>query len=185
MIICIGPFCIPVYALLPFLWAFVMQWKEWVFEKLGVVAKKETIVEEEEEHNGKPLPGNDAGGLHTNYTEVKNDREESVTKNNKVVIVITSKEQYDELLKTNEKLIVMNTASWCGPCKKIYPLFNKLSEQYNNIQFVKVDVDDMSEVAERYKINAMPTFVGVHNGAEKRRVVGAHIRDLEELAAKL
>lgn len=49
-------------------------------------------------------------------------------------------------------------ATWCGPCKAISPVLERLSAQYTNAKFIKVDVDEAAEIAQEYGISAMPTF---------------------------
>jgi thioredoxin len=51
------------------------------------------------------------------------------------------------------------TAKWCGPCKKISPYFEKFSSEYPKIKFYKIDVDENQELAERYQISSIPTFI--------------------------
>lgn len=53
------------------------------------------------------------------------------------------------------------TASWCGPCQGIAPLVDQLAQQYTGVTFVKVDVDneDLGQIVNAYKIEAMPTFI--------------------------
>ncbi|XP_030048226.1 leucine-rich repeat extensin-like protein 5 [Microcaecilia unicolor] len=83
------------------------------------------------------------------------------------VQMIESKEHFDEaLIEAGDKLIVIDfTASWCGPCQMIAPFFEALSQRHNaRVAFLKVDVDDVSDVADDFGIVAMPTFVFLKNG---------------------
>ena len=50
-------------------------------------------------------------------------------------------------------------ATWCGPCKVISPIFEKLSEQFPNLDFYKVDVDAAEEIAQEVGIRAVRAFV--------------------------
>ncbi|KAM9827533.1 thioredoxin b [Neosynchiropus ocellatus] len=96
-------------------------------------------------------------------------------------IVIESKDQFDSCLKdAGDKLVVVDfTATWCGPCKMIAPVFKDLSHSTPNVMFLKVDVDDVPEVTEAYDISAMPTFVFFKNKKEVHRFSGANVDNLK------
>jgi thioredoxin 1 len=70
-------------------------------------------------------------------------------------------------------------ATWCGPCKRIAPTYEKLAEAFPNITFLKVDVDESGELVNMFNISAMPTFVFLKNGKEILRVEGADMKGLE------
>ena len=55
-------------------------------------------------------------------------------------------------------------ADWCGPCKMLAPVLEDVSLQYPDIKFVKVNVDDDSELAQRYGVMGIPTLVLIKNG---------------------
>lgn len=63
-------------------------------------------------------------------------------------------------------------AIWCAPCKKLEPLFNKMQAEFNNINFISVDIDDAPILAQRYKIRTVPTILLIKNGYEKTRIPG-------------
>jgi thioredoxin 1 len=71
--------------------------------------------------------------------------------------------------------------SWCGPCKMIAPLYAELSEEYDNVIFVKVDVDENPDTAAAYSVSAMPTFVFVKGGEVVDRLMGANPTALQEM----
>jgi len=75
-----------------------------------------------------------------------------------MVLHLDTKADYDKALKDNAKVVIDFTATWCGPCKRIGPVFEKLAEEYPDIKFFKVDVDKNGEVSELEGISAMPTF---------------------------
>eukprot|EP00070_Physeter_catodon_P042581 XP_028349475.1 thioredoxin domain-containing protein 8 isoform X1 [Physeter catodon] len=73
---------------------------------------------------------------------------------------IRDMDELKALLKSAEnKLVVIEfSAKWCGPCKRIYPLFHEMSVQYRNVMFANVNVDRARELAQIYHIKAIPTF---------------------------
>uniref|UniRef100_A0A8K9XAJ9 Thioredoxin domain-containing protein n=1 Tax=Oncorhynchus mykiss TaxID=8022 RepID=A0A8K9XAJ9_ONCMY len=72
----------------------------------------------------------------------------------------TITEGFDKALEeAGDKLVVVDfTATWCGPCQSIAPFFKGLSENYQSVVFLKVDVDDAPDVASFCDIKCMPTF---------------------------
>jgi thioredoxin 1 len=72
-------------------------------------------------------------------------------------------------------------ATWCGPCKRIAPLFENLADKfYPAIAFLKVDVDESPELIDRFDISAMPTFIFLKDGKLVKRVEGADVEALED-----
>eukprot|EP00808_Paulinella_micropora_P015337 g18255.t1 len=77
-------------------------------------------------------------------------------------------------------MVVDYTAKWCGPCKKVAPIFSKLSDEYPKAVFVKADVD----VVQPPGISAVPTFHFLKNGQLVHEIKGADIQGLEDSLAK-
>ncbi|GJM89015.1 hypothetical protein PR202_ga05610 [Eleusine coracana subsp. coracana] len=90
--------------------------------------------------------------------------------------------QIDEANSTDtKKLVVIDfTASWCGPCRIMAPIFEGLAKKNPNVVFLKVDVDEMKAIAEQFAVEAMPTFLFMKDGEVKDRVVGAMKEELEK-----
>jgi len=85
-----------------------------------------------------------------------------------------NKENFEEIVKNNEKVIVDFWASWCMPCKMVAPIFEKLAEKYKNeIIFAKLNVDENSEIASRFNIMSIPTFLVFKNGEVVGNIIGA------------
>lgn len=87
-------------------------------------------------------------------------------------------------LNTDKTVILKFSATWCGPCKSIAPVFEKLSNIYTNSVFVHVDVDELDKVSASYKITTMPTFVFIKDGKPVEGLKGADKQTLETLVAK-
>ncbi len=76
-------------------------------------------------------------------------------------------------------------ATWCGPCKKIAPMYEQMANLYPSVVFLKVDVDESNEIAEAYDIRAMPTFVVLKDGARIGEVEGADLRSVGAILDRL
>ncbi|KAF9356628.1 Cytoplasmic thioredoxin isoenzyme 2 [Mortierella sp. AD094] len=98
-----------------------------------------------------------------------------------MVKAITSAAEFDELLASGKKVIVDFHAVWCGPCKVIAPKFQKFDEEFADVEFVKVDVDEVPEIAQKHEVTAMPTFLSFHQGKKVNKVLGANEANLKAL----
>ena len=98
---------------------------------------------------------------------------------------IKTKAEFDTILKSNPKVLVDFTASWCGPCKMIAPVFEQLAGENPEVKFIKVDVDENGEAAQEMGVQAMPTFMAFHNGAKVEEFAGANAEKLKTMVAGL
>ena len=96
------------------------------------------------------------------------------------VAQLATKADVDKCIKDAEgKLVVIDfTATWCGPCQRIAPKFAEFAEEYTDVVFIKVDVDENEDTAQEYGISAMPTFKFVKEGKTVDEVVGGNIDGL-------
>ncbi|TPX71919.1 hypothetical protein SpCBS45565_g00943 [Spizellomyces sp. 'palustris'] len=95
-----------------------------------------------------------------------------------MVKTTSSMSEFNKVVK-NGKIVIDFYATWCGPCKMISPKFEAFAEKYTNAVFIKVDVDEVPEVAEQASIRAMPTFHIYQNGEKIIEIVGADPSRLE------
>lgn len=64
-------------------------------------------------------------------------------------------------------------AEWCGPCKMFGPIFESVSEKYDNIKFAKLNVDnDLENICKKYAVMSIPTIILFKDGIEVKRNIG-------------
>jgi thioredoxin 1 len=78
-------------------------------------------------------------------------------------------------IPTSGKVVIDFFATWCGPCKRIAPMYQELSQQFPSITFLKCDVDEAEDVASRYSVDSLPTFVFLKNGVVHGRIEGGNL----------
>ena len=89
------------------------------------------------------------------------------------------------LIEAGDKLVVVDFyADWCGPCKMISPKVEAMSNDFSDVVFVKVDVDENDETSEKYGIQAMPTFMFFKNGQKMDSFAGANEARLREFVER-
>ncbi|KAH7263007.1 thioredoxin-like protein [Fusarium tricinctum] len=90
-------------------------------------------------------------------------------------------QEFRDILENHPTVLVDFWAPWCGPCRFISPVIEKLSGNTPNIYFVKVNVDEAEDISQEYGIRAMPTFILFKDGEKVNEVVGADPGKVEQL----
>ncbi len=112
---------------------------------------------------------------------VINQDEEVVTDNvESKVIAVTNETFENEVLDSNQKVVIDFYADWCGPCKVFSPIFEKVSQELEDVKFVRVNVDEEPELANKYMAYSIPYIVVIENG----EVVNSHTGLVDEEALK-
>jgi thioredoxin 1 len=79
-----------------------------------------------------------------------------------------------DVFEATTPVVVDFYADWCGPCKMVSPILERLSEDYEGrVRFVKLNVDDDPEIASKFGIMSIPTVVFFANGKVRDAVIGA------------
>jgi thioredoxin 1 len=78
-----------------------------------------------------------------------------------------------EVLESEQPVLVDFWAAWCPPCRLMNPILDELAAAREDIKIVSVDADEEQDLAARYGVLGLPTFVLFDNGAPVSTLVGA------------
>ena len=79
----------------------------------------------------------------------------------------------EEVMNSEKPVLVDFWASWCGPCRMVIPVVEKIAEEYPEYKVVKVNVDEEQELAAQFGVMSIPTLMVVRNGEVVNKSVGA------------
>ena len=88
------------------------------------------------------------------------------------VMELTS-ENFNREMANNDLLLVDFWAEWCGPCKSMHPIFTRMAKKYKRVRFARVNVDNAQDIASKYGVQSIPTFIMFKNGEIVNTMVGA------------
>ena len=96
------------------------------------------------------------------------------------VLKINNENFEDEIIKSNKTVIVDFYADWCGPCKMMSPIIDKVAEELGDtVKVGKVNIDENIELAQKYGIMSIPTIMIFKDGNIDKKIVG--LTDKNEL----
>jgi thioredoxin 1 len=86
---------------------------------------------------------------------------------------VTDQSFEQDVLNSDQPVLVDFWAEWCAPCKALTPVIEQIAQQYEGrARFVKMNVDDHNQVATKFNVRGLPTLIVFKNGAEAERVTG-------------
>ncbi len=76
-----------------------------------------------------------------------------------MAVVELNKENFEDTVRDNDFVIVDFWAPWCGPCRSFAPTYEKVSEEFPDVVFAKVNTEDEQEIAAHFNIRSIPTLM--------------------------
>ena len=85
-----------------------------------------------------------------------------------------NEKNFDEAINGNPVILVDFYADWCGPCKMMAPVVEEIAKELEGKLIVaKLNVDDSPDIASRFQIFSIPTFILFKNGRIEEKIIGA------------
>ena len=79
----------------------------------------------------------------------------------------------EEVMNSEKPVLVDFWASWCGPCRMVIPVVEKIAEEYPEYKVVKINVDEEQELAAQFGVMSIPSLMIFKNGEVVNKSVGA------------
>jgi thioredoxin 1 len=93
-------------------------------------------------------------------------------------VVDIGQDGFDAYVKANPRLVVDCWAAWCGPCRMMGPIIDKLAQDHaGKVAFAKLNVDENQRLAQAYRVMAIPTLLVFKDGKVVDQIVGVVPKD--------
>ncbi|XP_051123202.1 TPR repeat-containing thioredoxin TDX-like [Andrographis paniculata] len=151
-------------------------------DEIDLMLKKvETNTEKIKEHRQKyerRRKGKELKKIEPKRQMHENSEAASIYKYGEVIEIRSAsvlKDKLDFISKIPCLAVIYFTAKWCGPCRYISPVITDLAGEFSKVMFLKLDIEQVMEVAAEWKIAAIPSFFFLRNGKEIDRVISTDI----------
>ena len=88
-------------------------------------------------------------------------------------IIDLNSSNFEQTILAENPTLVDFWAEWCGPCKSMHPVFERLSKKYPNVKFARVNVDNNQNISMKYAVQSIPTFIMFKSGQIIDKMMGA------------
>ena len=93
-------------------------------------------------------------------------------------IILNDQNFLEEVLKSDQPVLVDFWAEWCMPCQMMNPIINDLSQEFEGkIKIGKLNVDDAPNIASSFRIDAIPTLILFKNGKIFKKIIGVQTKE--------
>ncbi len=97
-----------------------------------------------------------------------------------MIKTITAENFEQEVMQSRSVVILDFWASWCGPCRMFTPIIEQFADEHPEVSVGKVNIDEQSELVERFGIMSVPTLVVLKNGEVVKKSTGVITKDAIE-----
>jgi thioredoxin 1 len=91
----------------------------------------------------------------------------------------------EEVIRSEQSVIVDFWAEWCGPCHAVAPVLDKIVDEREDVKLVKVNIDEEQGLANRYGVQSIPTMILFKSGEPAAAAIGAQPKGALERALGL
>lgn len=119
--------------------------------------------------------------LDTYLHSKKNQKRTSFLSGNRPITIKDQKHFLEEmaLIPATSVSVIYYSQPSCGPCKQIAPIFIQLCQKYQDVKFIRVDIEKCPEIGESHKVTTIPSFILCRNHTILDRVHGTNMNNLE------
>ncbi|MED6140303.1 hypothetical protein PIB30_091880 [Stylosanthes scabra] len=105
---------------------------------------------------------------------------QEILKKSKVIKIDSQESWQHHISHANNKVVVHFSAFWCITSTLMNPLFEELASTYQDAVFLNLDVDEFKEIASKFEIKAMPTFVLLNGGTPVDKIIGGNPDEIKK-----
>ncbi|MFA7244383.1 MAG: thioredoxin [Patescibacteria group bacterium] len=92
-------------------------------------------------------------------------------------LIHLGKDNFEEIINGGKPALVDFSATWCGPCQMMAPILDEIAKEEDSFVTAKLDIDDAPEIAAKYHVMSVPSFLVFVGGEEKGRMMGAMAKE--------